>query len=120
MSFLFEVEDLSVASPATVSRAGMVYTDYASLTWRPYVHSWLQNLESQPLANELRDYFATHLGRVLEFKRDHCIELVQVHELAGVRSFCRLLEVLCVQQVSGIDPESEKFTTCAKLWFLFW
>jgi len=39
---LFEVENLAVASPATVSRAGMVYMDIDDLGWEPYMTMWIQ------------------------------------------------------------------------------
>lgn len=47
VSLLFEVGDLSVASPATVSRCGMVYNDYKDWGWKPYVDSWLKRLPDQ-------------------------------------------------------------------------
>jgi dynein heavy chain, axonemal len=39
---LFETENLSTASPATVSRAGIVFCDYEHLGWQPYFNSWLK------------------------------------------------------------------------------
>jgi len=48
VSLLFEVEDLAVASPATVSRCGIVYNDYKDFGWILYVNSWLDGCSFKP------------------------------------------------------------------------
>jgi len=41
LRMLFEVADLSVASPATVSRCGMVYMTADEIHWFNYVECWI-------------------------------------------------------------------------------
>ena len=74
MRMLFEVQDLSVASPATVSRCGMVYMTSSDLGWQPYVDSWIEKqfwLDIDcPLNKEsieyLRDLFEAYVQNSLD------------------------------------------------------
>ncbi|PHJ17979.1 dynein gamma flagellar outer [Cystoisospora suis] len=50
---VFEVENLNNASPATVSRAGIIYVSSTDLGWKPLILAWLNNRgKTQPNGNE--------------------------------------------------------------------
>ena len=49
---MFEVADLAVASPATVSRCGMVYMEPESMGLAPLVSSWLNTLPEKVRASK--------------------------------------------------------------------
>ena len=46
MTMMFETEDLEEASPATVSRVGMVFVEQVRLGWEPLLASWLERTAS--------------------------------------------------------------------------
>nr|8GLV_Kg Chain Kg, DHC_N2 domain-containing protein [Chlamydomonas reinhardtii] len=95
MNMIFEVQDLAVASPATVSRCGMVYVQPALLGWRPVMLSWLNTLPAafgpalrQQLTN-LFDWLVPPMLRV-------ALKLVRspqpMQDINLVASLMRLLE----------------------------
>lgn len=49
VGLVFEVEDLAVASPATVSRAGMIFVNLSDLGWRPYIQSWVLKIKDESI-----------------------------------------------------------------------
>jgi len=120
VSLLFEVEDLSQASPATVSRAGMIYLNVEDLGWRPYITSWLNQKTVPGMADMLVKLIDKYMESCLEYKRLNCRELVPTDRLSCVRSFTRLFDSLATPE-HGVAPEDgqEAFTTLLEMWFLF-
>lgn len=64
--FYVQVGDLQYASPATVSRAGMVYVDPRNLGYEPYWQRWLtQLLQAAGVKEALAHYFDTYVSSAL-------------------------------------------------------
>jgi dynein heavy chain len=72
MRMIFEVADLTVASPATVSRCGMVYLEPSLLGLEPFVKSWMDTALPglvEPHAAIFQKLFDTYLNDAVEFVR---------------------------------------------------
>ena len=77
---MFEVQDLAVASPATVSRCGMVYLEPSILGLKPFVNCYLKTLPDAIFDHKekLQSLFDRFLEvRVLPTIASNLIELVQ-------------------------------------------
>uniref|UniRef100_A0A8B9RU69 Dynein axonemal heavy chain 3 n=1 Tax=Accipiter nisus TaxID=211598 RepID=A0A8B9RU69_9AVES len=84
MSLIFEPADLEEASPATVSRCGMIYMDPQQLGWKPLKDSYMNTLppnlqeEHRELVN---DMFMWLVQPCLDFIHLHCKAIVQTSSI---------------------------------------
>ncbi|CAF4716798.1 unnamed protein product [Rotaria socialis] len=121
VTLLFETEDLSTASPATVSRAGIVYCDYEKLRWKPYLESWLRQRESQDLQTELSNCITKYLEPIMKYKHIYCKELIPIHELNGIISLTKLFDTFWYTNEIQIQiNENEAISgRLIEMWFVF-
>ncbi|CAF4357437.1 unnamed protein product, partial [Rotaria sordida] len=56
---IFEVHNIDNASPATVSRNGMVYMSSSGLDWRPLIQGWIKRERSSSDGEVLMRLFET-------------------------------------------------------------
>lgn len=94
---MFEVEDLEVASPATVSRCGMVYMEPISLGLQPLISSWLdripENIKKIPnLEKKLQKNFDKFVTPALEFLEKNCKEIIPSMSNNLIQSCTRIMD----------------------------
>ncbi|XP_071080158.1 dynein axonemal heavy chain 6-like [Haliotis cracherodii] len=95
MRILFEVDNLSQASPATISRCAMVYMDPVDLGWKPFVKTWLQRLPRElPESGKshLQGLFDHSVEKGLSFLRKYKrFQVLATPELSIISCICNIL-----------------------------
>jgi len=98
MKCLFEVMDLAVASPATVSRIGVVYVTSSLLGWYPYIQTWSKITLDPTIPQEVRDHilvlFKEYFPKGLEFQRKKCKEPVETVDIQLAMSLAAFIQAL--------------------------
>ncbi|KAI9209204.1 dynein heavy chain and region D6 of dynein motor-domain-containing protein, partial [Polychytrium aggregatum] len=111
-TMMFEVENLIYASPATVSRCGMIYMEPGALGIDPLIRSWITKQEKDmppPFAavfsKKILEYFSQYLESSLDFLRKNLKEGVPTTNGNLAQSLMRILQCLMLPVIRG-DPES--------------
>jgi dynein heavy chain len=102
-NLLFEPMDLEQASPATVSRCGMIYMEPSSLGWRPLVKSWMntwsETLQDDKFKKVVNDMFERFIDPCLQMIRKGGLkEVVTSSDANLVKSLMNLMECLMVDK----------------------
>jgi dynein heavy chain len=94
MRLLLEVENMSQASPATVSRGGVVFMNSEDVGWKPYVNSWIQNREIEYERLQLTSLFIKYISKVFDFLSKNLKSVVPIPEISKVQHLTYILEGL--------------------------
>uniref|UniRef100_A0A673VKH9 Dynein axonemal heavy chain 17 n=1 Tax=Suricata suricatta TaxID=37032 RepID=A0A673VKH9_SURSU len=115
MRLVFEISHLRTATPATVSRAGILYINPADLGWNPVVSSWIERRKVQSEKANLMILFDKYLPTCLEKLRFGFKKITPVPEVTVIQTTLYLLE--CLLTESSVPPDSPK--ELYELYFVF-
>ena len=95
MRMVFEIASLKNATPATVSRAGILFINDTDVGYQPYIDSWLALRVLEAEKSSLPDLFERYLGKIIEFFVASKLEtIVPLPMINLVQSMCFMLEGL--------------------------
>jgi len=120
----FEVEDLRNASPATVSRAGVIFISDADLGYMPFVKTWLTGQQARSFADALEGLFTERMDTMLEFLKMEVKSKMACSNISLITSMCTLIDGLLKDLTpdSGASLEAsqaERLFAYSAIWTVF-
>ena len=106
MKLIFEIAHLRTATPATVSRAGILYINPGDLGWNAYVTSWIETKESTTVKANLTILFDRYIPIMQDALSKRFKKITPIPGISHIQVLCSLLGSLIVP--SNIPPDSPK------------
>ncbi|XP_020566647.2 dynein heavy chain 11, axonemal-like [Oryzias latipes] len=115
MRLLFEISHLRAATPATVSRAGILYVNPQDIGWSSLVTSWMDTRQAQSERANLPILFEKYVPHCLEQVRCNLKTITPIPETSMVQMLCSLLDCLLTEDNTPADSPRELY----ELYFVF-
>ncbi|XP_072570592.1 dynein axonemal heavy chain 11 isoform X2 [Paramormyrops kingsleyae] len=109
MRLVFEISHLRAATPATVSRAGILYVNTQDLGWNSYVTSWIDTRHAQSERANLTILFDKYVPYCLEQVRCNLKTITPIPENSMVQTLCSLLDCLLTPENTPPDSPRELY-----------
>ncbi|XP_036139541.1 dynein beta chain, ciliary [Monomorium pharaonis] len=106
MRLLFEISNLRTATPATVSRAGILYINPQDLGWTPFIASWIETRDHSERAN-LAILFEKYIPPLLEVIKSRFKKITPLPEICHLEMLCHLLDCFLTKENVPSDCPKE-------------
>jgi dynein heavy chain len=104
MRMVFEIHTLKNATPATVSRAGILYINDTDVGYEPYIHSWLSRRSAELEKKLIPELIERYLSKIVEFFTQARLQtIVQQPLLNLVQSMLYLLDGMLASHTGDRD-----------------
>ena len=111
MKLIFEPQNVDNASPATVSRCGMVYMSSSGLDWKPLVANWIKKRKYQGRREQkLSQLFEKSFIDIYKFSTLNLKYVMKVLEVHVLHTLFTLLESLLPQDEGDEEMASQSET----------
>lgn len=121
MRLIFEICDLKNATPATVSRAGILYLNATDIGWTPLLQTWLDGCEDVSERTVLSSCFEKYLPTCLDYVANTKSKALHVESINLVSTLCDMLRGLFANAKiqKGSDREVYETYFCfALIWVI--
>jgi dynein heavy chain len=124
MRLIFEIRDLKHATPATSSRAGILYiSDDAGYQWRCMVKAWITSRKEEDgydeaTKTELTNLFEAYIGPTLFQIKKEFFTIIPIVDVQAVETMFHLLAGLLTDEVikGELRPLLETYIVFACVW----
>ncbi|NWU42756.1 DYH10 protein, partial [Hylia prasina] len=114
-ALLFEVGDLQYASPATVSRCGMVFVDPKNLRYEPYWQKWVKERENENEKVELDHLFQKYVPYLIDMIVEGIVDGKQERKLKTIvpqTDLNMIVQLTMMLNVLLVQPENPDVLEC--------
>ncbi|KAF1331632.1 Dynein heavy chain, partial [Globisporangium splendens] len=118
MRLLFEIRDLKFATPATVSRAGILYiSNNDGSQWRSFLASWVGTKDATlQQRSALGDAMNKYIDPIVSFIRQNCKTIVPMEDITMVQTYLYFLDTILDAETLADAKKADNLSGFISVW----